>query len=152
MRVAYVVPSVIVSYYLPRDSFHRQVVELFDDPDTAPITSAWSRIEVFSALVRATQTVVADNDSLLERLDHDLSGDPITMITTAEAAAVALTLELVQHQLIRPLDAWHIAVAADALPKLAGPGDTAVFYTCDPDRARAAKSIGLTTADLSDCS
>lgn len=149
MKILYVDSAIVVSYYLPSELGHARAVELIDDPETAVVTSRLTQIEVTGALVRearAGRVGGIDPSEVINRFNADLSGGPITLVGADQAKIESLALNLVRNQGIRALDALHVAVAAIVLPELSGPGDEALFATCDAEQSDAAKACGLLTA------
>ncbi len=144
MRIAYVDSSVIVRRYLPGDSGHRDAVALFDEPDTATVSSTLARIEVSGALVRAARHAGVEPVLLLARFDADIAAGNPLVVSADQAPVEAQALQLVREHGIRALDALHIAAAVIVLGELAGPGDTSVFVTRDRSQADAAMASGLT--------
>lgn len=146
MRIVYVDSSIVVRYYLVDEAGHPGVVEMFDDPDSAIVTSTWTRIECSGAMVRAARIRRVAAGPILARLDLDMSAGPITLVTAAQQDTERAALDIVRRYGVRALDAWHIAVASLVLPGLTGPADEAVFATRDADQARAATAVGLAVA------
>lgn len=146
MRVVYVDSSIVVRYYLIDEAGHPGVVAMFDDPDSAIVTSTWTRIECSGAMVRAARLGRVAAGPILARLDLDMSAGPITLVSAAQRDTERAALDIVRQHGIRVLDAWHIAVASLVLPGLAGPTDDAVFATRDTEQARAAAAVGLAIA------
>ncbi len=145
MRIAYVDSSVIVRRYLTSDAGHHDAVALFDEPDTATVSSTLARIEVSGALVRAARHAGVDPAGLLARFDADIVGGNPLIVSADQAPVEAHALQLVRQHGIRALDALHVAAAVIVLGELAGPGDTTVFISRDHTRADAATACGLTT-------
>lgn len=94
--------------------------------------------------MRAARTGRGDEAGLLELLDGDLGIDgPVTVIAADRKGVEDRALLLVREHAIRAMDAWHLAVAALALPSLVEPGEDAAFATRDEAQASVAMSLGL---------
>lgn len=145
MRIAYVDLSVIVRRYLAGDAGHHDAVALFEEPDTATVSSTLARIEVSGALVRAARHAGVDPAGLLARFDADIAGGNPLIVSADQTAVEGQALQLVREHGIRALDALHVAAAVIVLGELAGPGDTTVFISRDRTQADAAMACGLTT-------
>jgi hypothetical protein len=62
----------------------------------------------------------------------------------------AMSLDLVREYAIRAMDAWHLAVAALALPSLVEPEEEAGFATRDEALSSVAMSLGLRLVQADD--
>lgn len=145
MRIAYVDSSVIVRRYLPGDAGHLEARAVFDDLDTATVSSSLARIEVSGALVRAARHAGLDPAPFLARFDTDADDGSPLIISAAQGPVEVAALSLVRQHGLRALDALHVATARLLFEELAGPGDTTVFISRDQQQADTAKAHGLTT-------
>ena len=112
------------------------------DPDIATVTGTWTRIEVSGALVRAARTGRGDAKGLLALLDGDLAG-PVIVLGAAQEHVEQHALELVRQHALRAMDAWHLAVAAIAVPPLLEPGEPRGFASRDAAQRRVAAELGF---------
>ena len=143
MKIAYVDSSVIVRRYLPGDIGHADAVALFDEPETATVSSTLAHIEVSGALVRAARHIGVRPARFLARFDADIVGGSPLIVTVDQVPVEADALALVRAHGIRALDALHVAAARIVLADLAGPGDSTVFVSRDAAQAAAAAALGL---------
>lgn len=145
MKVAYVDSSIIVRYYLPDESGQIEAAAIIDDPDTAIVTAALTRIEVSGALVRAARgRRVASIQGALDRLDVDFDQGLVTMVSAAEHDVHRVALDMVRRHGIRALDAIHVATAVLVFPAITEEGDQPVFVCRDRAQSAAAVELGLT--------
>ncbi|MFM9032818.1 MAG: type II toxin-antitoxin system VapC family toxin [Mycobacterium sp.] len=107
--------------YLADEAGHDRAVALLADPSVALVTGSWTRVEVSGALVRAARRGRADEKGLLALLDSDLAG-PVVVLTAAQEHVERHALDLVRRHALRAMDAWHLAVAAIAIPRCSTPG------------------------------
>jgi predicted nucleic acid-binding protein len=141
--IAYVDSSVLARTYLPDEPGHAAAVALVENQDIGLITGTWTRIEVSGALVRAARAGRVANPPLA-LLDADLApGGPVTVITAPQQEIEEVARTLVRSHGIRAMGAWHLAVAAFALPELAAADEELGFATTDLDQAAVASKLGL---------
>jgi predicted nucleic acid-binding protein len=142
--IVYVDSSILARAYLSDEPGHAEAVGLLNSADTGLITGSWTPIEVSGALVRAARAGRGDEAGLLALLDGDLGDDGAIAVVGADQAEVqALALRLVRSHGIRAMDAWHVAVAALVLPRLAEPGEQLAFASRDTAQSEVAQSLGL---------
>lgn len=142
--IVYVDSSMLARAYLADEAGHQAATSLLANSEIGLITGTWTRIEVSGALVRAARTGRGDESGLLGLLDGDLGRDgPVTVIAADQKEVEDRALRLVREHAIRAMDAWHLAVAALALPNLVEPGEDAGFATRDKAQASVAMSLGL---------
>lgn len=142
--IVYLDSSVLARAYLADELGHAQAASLLEDPEIGLITGTWTRIEVSGALVRAARAGGGNETGLLDLLDGDLGTDgPVTVVGVDHHEVEVRALHLVREHAIRAMDAWHLAVAALALPILVEPGEDAGFATRDEAQSRVAMSLGL---------
>ncbi len=142
--IAYLDSSVLARAYLADEPGHEQAVALLEDAEVGLVTGTWTRIEVSGALVRAARAGRGDEAGLLELLDGDLGPDgPVTVVAADQERVEDQALHLVREHAIRAIDAWHLAVAALALPRLAEPGEDVGFATRDDAQSDVAASLGF---------
>lgn len=142
--IAYVDSSVLARAYLMDEVGHHDAAHLLEDAEMAVVTGTRTRIEVSGALVRAARAGRGDGDRLLAALDADLGpGGPVTMLEAPQHDIETRALELVREHALRAMDAWHLAVAAIALPQLVEAGEAAGFASRDAEQARVAGQLGL---------
>ena len=142
--IVYLDSSMLARAYLADEAGHQEATSLLANSEIGLITGTWTRIEVSGALVRAARTGRGDETGLLELLDGDLGTDgPVTVIAADRREVEDRALRLVREHAIRAMDAWHLAVAALALPSLVEPGEDAGFATRDEAQASVATSLGL---------
>lgn len=141
--IVYLDSSVLARAYLADEDGHEEALALLDDREAATVTGAWTRIEVSGALIRASRSGRAvDIGGLLALLDADLSrAGPVTVLAADQRRIEELALKLVREHALRAMDAWHLAVAALAMPPLAEPGEALAFAS--RDEAQAAVSVRL---------
>jgi predicted nucleic acid-binding protein len=142
--IVYLDSSILARAYLADEAGHEQATSLLANPEIGLITGTWTRIEVSGALVRAARAGRGDEAGLLELLDGDLGTDgPVTVVAADQEEVEERALGLVREHAIRAMDAWHLAVAALALPSLVEPGEDAGFATRDQAQSSVATSLGL---------
>jgi predicted nucleic acid-binding protein len=146
--IAYIDSSVLVRTYLRDEDGHEQAVALIEDPEVAAITGSWTRVEVSGALVRAARTGRRsrrpDESRLLALLDGDLGKDGLVVVVTAPQDQVeAEALRIVRTHGLRAMDAWHLATAKLALPRLAEPGERMGFASRDEGQRAVAEELGF---------
>ena len=117
---------------------------LLDDPEVAPVTGTWTRIEISGALVRAARAGRSDERGLLELLDEDLAGPVLVLGAPQEQVEHdALALALVRLHALRAMNAWHLAAAAITVPRLAEPDEPQAFATRDQAQRAVAEQLGF---------
>ncbi len=142
--IAYVDSSVLARVYLADEAGHEDATALLDDPGIGRVTGTWTRIEVSGALVRAARSGHGDERGLLALLDGDLSSEGrVTVIAVDQVQVESRALHLVRQHAIRAMDAWHLAVAAITLPKLAEADEPLGFATRDRNQAAVANLLGF---------
>ncbi|MDA8046417.1 MAG: type II toxin-antitoxin system VapC family toxin [Actinomycetota bacterium] len=142
--IAYLDSSMLARAYLADEPGHEQATSLLANQEIGLITGTWTRIEVSGALVRAARAGRGDEAGLLALLDGDLGTDgSVTVVAADQGDVEERALGLVREHAIRAMDAWHLAVAALALPSLVEPGEDAGFATRDEARSSVAVSLGL---------
>ncbi len=142
--IVYVDTSVLVRAFLPDEDGHDQARELLDDDTLVLVTGTWTRIEVVSALTRATANGRAQAAALLDAALATLGDD-------GRVAVVSVPQDQIEHEAftlardrgLRAMDAWHLACAAIALPLLAEADEIQAFATRDAEQAAAAHDMGL---------
>jgi len=143
--IAYVDSSVIARAYLVDEDGHEHALALLDDPEVAPVTGTWTRIEVSGALIRAARSGRGDADGLLALLDADLATDgPVTLLSAPQDRVEDTALKLVREHALRAMDAWHLAVASLTVPALAEPGEQIAFASRDEAQTAVAVLLGFT--------
>lgn len=144
--IAYIDSSVLVRSYLEDEQGHGDALHMLHTPDLAAVTGTWTRIEVSGALIRAARSMRADVKAgkLLALLDADLAPDGlVTQLTVPQAEVEHTALKLVREHALRALDAWHLAVAAIAVPPLASPGEEIAFASRDEAQRAVAEQLGF---------
>jgi uncharacterized protein len=144
--IAYIDSSVLVRSYLEDEQGHEDVLRMLHTPDLASVTGTWTRIEVSGALMRAAHSkrVGTKADKLLALLDADLgSGGRVTELSAPQVEVERTALKLVREHALRALDAWHLAVAAIAVPPLASPGEEIAFASRDETQRAIAEQLGF---------
>jgi predicted nucleic acid-binding protein len=142
--IAYLDSSVLARAYLADEEAHEQTLALLEDPQIAPVTGSWTRIEVSGALVRAARAGRADARGLLALLDADLSAaGPVVVLGAPQDEVEEHALRLVREYAIRAMDARHLAVASIAARPLAEPGEAVGFVTRDESQLAVAKRLGF---------
>ncbi len=142
--IVYLDSSVLARAYLADETGHNEAATMLKDPEVGLITGRWTRIEVSGALVRAARAGRGDETGLLALLDADLAIDgPVTVVAAAEQDVEAAALQLVRAHAIRPMDAWHLAVAKLVLPSLVEPDEEVGFATRDGAQSAVAVVLGL---------
>jgi uncharacterized protein len=143
--IVYLDSSVVVRSYLIDEADHLDVRALIADPAVTAITGSWTRVEVTSALVRASRAHRGDEALLLELFQRDV--DPatgsLTVVDVSQAYIEGLAVAIVRSSAVRSLDAWHLACARLALDELAEPGEERGFATRDAEQAAVAKQMGF---------
>jgi len=142
--IAYLDSSVLARAYLVDEDGHEDAVALLDDPEIAPVTGTWTRIEVSSALVRAARAGRGDEKGLLALLDADLSARVI-VLSAPQDEVEQHALELVRRHALRAMDAWHLAVAANVVPPLLDASEQRAFASRDQPQRLVAKELGFIT-------
>ncbi len=143
--IAYLDSSVLARAYLVDEDGHHEVVALLGDTEVATVTGTWTRIEVSGALVRAARAGRGDGAGLLALLDSDLDVDgPVTMLSVVQDQVEERALDIVRAHALRAMDAWHLAVAAIAVPNLLEPGEEAMFASRDAAQSAVAERLGFT--------
>lgn len=140
--IAYLDSSVLARTYLADEDGHEDAVALLDDPEIAPVTGTWTRIEVSGALVRAARGGRGDEKGLLALLDADLSGRVI-MLSAPQDEVEQHAVELVRRHALRAMDAWHLAVAAIVVPPLLEGGEQRAFASRDEPQRLVAADLGF---------
>ena len=140
--IAYLDSSVLARAYLVDEDGHDEANVLLADPDIATVTGTWTRIEVSGALVRAARAGRGDEKGLLALLDGDLSG-PVIVLGTPQDRVEQHALQLVRRYALRAMDAWHLAVAAIAVPPLLEPGEPRAFASRDEAQRVVAAELGF---------
>jgi len=142
--IAYVDSSVVARAYLADGPGHDDAVTLLEQSDLGLVTGTWTRIEVSSALVRATRSGRGDEVGLLALLDADLGvGGPVAVVSAPTAEVEAEAMHLVRTHGLRAMDAWHLATAQLTLPGLLEPGEEAGFASRDQAQSEVAALLGL---------
>lgn len=143
--IAYVDSSLLARAYLPDETGHEDARRLLARRDVARVTSTLTRIEVSGALVRAERAGrVASARRALGMLDADLDDNgSVVEVDAPQEKVEAVALQLARAHGIRALDAWHLAVASIAIPKLADKGEPIGFASRDGDQATVAESLGF---------
>ena len=137
----------LVRSYLPDEPGHDEARAAIDDSENVNVTGTWSRIEVSGALVRAARRGRRHAETSLAALDADLSADGrLTVVHAAAEEVEAAALSLVRRHGLRTLDAWHLATASLALPRIAQPGEPLGFATRDEEQGAVAETLGFVRA------
>lgn len=142
--IAYVDSSVLARAYLVDEDGHADALALLENPDIAPVTGTWTRIEISGALVRAARAGRVDPQGLLELLDSDLTS-LVTVISAPQAEVEEHALGLVREHALRALDAWHLAVAQITVPRLLEAGERRAFASRDEAQRAVAAVLGFVT-------
>lgn len=143
--IVYLDSSVLARVYLADEDGHEQAVGLLEHEEVVAVTGTWTRIEVSGALTRAARSGRSDAQELLSLLDADLAIDgPVTLLSAPQGEVEEMALDLVRKHALRAMDAWHLAVAMIAVPRLAEPGEEIAFASRDEAQATVAESLGLT--------
>jgi uncharacterized protein len=142
--IAYLDSSVLARAYLLDEDGHEDAVALLDDPEIALVTGTWTRIEVSGALVRAARAGRGEEKGLLALLDADLSARVI-VLSAPQGEVEQHALELVRRHALCAMDAWHLAVAANAIPPLLDANEQRAFASRDQPQRLVAKELGFTT-------
>jgi uncharacterized protein len=134
-----------VRSYLADEPGHGEAVAILDRPEDENVTGSWTRIEVSGALVRAARRDRAvDARGLIASLDADFAaGGRITGVGAAPTDVEARALDLVREHGLRTLDAWHLATASLAVPRLAQPSEPIGFATRDEEQGAIAETLGF---------
>jgi len=143
VALIYIDTSAVVRAYFADERDHEQLYKLLTGPDPI-VTSELTRVEFASAVSAAYRVRrTADPSVVLDRFDLDCGQDGLVTLLRLDAQAVLpLARKLVIEQVVRTLDAIHLAVALTDATALAG-GDSVVFLTRDNRQAAAAKELGL---------
>jgi predicted nucleic acid-binding protein len=142
--IAYLASSVLARAYLADETGHDEATAVLDDPEIVAVTGTLTRIEVSGALIRAARSGRGDAEGLLALLDSDLGPDgPVTVLGVPQDQVEEPALRLVREHALRALDAWHLAVAALAVPPLADPGEQVAFASRDDAQAAVAERLGF---------
>lgn len=142
--IVYLDSSVLARSYLVDEDGHEEAVRLLADPDIAPVTGTWTRIEVSGALVRAAAAGRGDRGGLLTLLDADLGRDgPVTVLSASQTEVEATALDLVRAHALQAMDAWHLAVARLTVPPLAEANEPIAFASRDEAQAAVAGQLGF---------
>ncbi len=136
--------SVLARAYLVDEDGHEDAAGLLANPQIATVTGTWTRIEVSGALVRAARASRGDEEGLLALLDADLSG-PVLVVGAPQDQVEQHALELVRRHALRATDAWHLAVAAIAVPPLLERGEQRAFASRDQPQRAVAEELGFIT-------
>lgn len=143
--IVYLDSSVLARVYLADEDGHEQAVGLLEHEEVVAVTGTWTRIEVSGALTRAARSGRSDAQELLSLLDADLAIDgPVTLLSAPQGEVEEMALDLVRKHALRAMDAWHLAVAMIAVPRLAEPSEEIAFASRDEAQATVAESLGLT--------
>jgi uncharacterized protein len=140
--IAYLDSSVLARAYLLDEDGHEEAVALLEDPEIAPVTGTWTRIEVSGALVRAARAGHGEERGLLALLDADLSAR-VLVLGAPQDEIEQHALELVRRHALRAMDAWHLAVAASVVPPLLDAGEQRAFASRDQPQRLVAKELGF---------
>jgi predicted nucleic acid-binding protein len=140
--IAYLDSSVLARAYLVDETGHEQATALLADPEIATVTGTWTRMEVSGALVRAARRGRGDEKGLLALLDADLAGSVIVLGAPQEEVEQH-ALQLVRRHALRPMDAWHLAIAALVVPPLLEPGEPRAFASRDEAQRKVAEELGF---------
>jgi predicted nucleic acid-binding protein len=143
--IAYIDSSVLTRAYLADEPGHDEARRLLVDRSIALMTGRFTRIEVSGALVRAERAWRHPSaPEAFATLDGDVAADGRVLEVEAPADHVeALALALAREHGLRTLDAWHVAVAAITVPRLADKGEPIGFASRDGDQATVAESLGF---------
>lgn len=142
--IAYLDSSVLARAYLVDEDGHAEAISLLADPEIAPVTGTWTRIEVSGALVRAARSGRGDATGLLALLDADLAMEgPVTVLRADQDHVEEAALRLVRDHALRAMDAWHLAVASLTVPPLAEPGEQIAFASRDEAQGAVARTLGF---------
>lgn len=147
--IVYIDSSLLARAYLADEDGHEDAAALLEDRDIAVVTGSWTRIEVSGALVRAGRGGRRDPRrlrALLAMLDGDLGpGGVVATLLARQEDVEERALDLVRDHGIRAMDAWHLAVAAMAMPPLGEPGEALGFATRDAGQGQVAELLGFVT-------
>jgi uncharacterized protein len=143
VALIYADTSAVVRAYFADEADHKELHKLLTGPDPV-VTSELTRVEFASAVSAAYRARrVANPSVVLDRFDLDCGQDGLVTLLRLDAQVVLpLARRLVTEQVLRTLDAIHLAVALTDATALSG-GDSVVFVTRDNQQAAAAKELGL---------
>lgn len=143
VKTLYVDTSAFVRAHLPDEPEHRELANLLFAGEHDVLTSDLTRVEFASALASARDAGrVRHEGPALARFDEDTDSGVVSMVPLAPHRILPVARRLVlDHPALRALDAIHLAVALNDVPKLIGEPPTMV--TRDRRQAEAAKANGL---------
>ncbi len=146
--LVYVDSSVLARAYLPDEIGHESAVALLHGREHLLVTSAWSLVEVTSALTRAVRAQRGGDhlEALLALVDADMGDDgPVTLLRTDHGQVEVRARQIVHEHALRSLDALHLAVAEIAAWPLTEPHEFLGFATRGNAQRNAALALGFVT-------
>lgn len=144
MSILYADTSAVVRAYFLDEPDHDELRELLLEGDEPVVTSELTRIEFASAVTTAFRTArIEGADDVLAGFDVDCGEDGvITLLRLDPTTAFPTAHRLVADQVLRTLDAIHLAVALTDVTTLAA-GEPVELVTRDERQAAAAAALGL---------
>lgn len=145
MTLLYADTSVIVRAYFPGESDHALFRAMLLEGDMPIVTSEIARVEFASVVTAAARARrLRRPAAFIDRFDADAGEDgPIALLRLDGDTILPRARQLVVQEKLRTLDAIHLAVALDALPRLGG--TDVAMVTRDARQAAAARRLGLPT-------
>lgn len=142
MTLLYADTSAIVRAYFPDEDDHAALRALILEGEEPVVTSEIARVEIASAVTAAARAKrLRRPDAFVDRFDADTAEDGPIALLRFDGGVLARAHRLVVEEKLRTLDAIHLAVALDELPRLGGK-DIAIV-TRDIRQAAAAKRNAL---------
>jgi predicted nucleic acid-binding protein len=145
--LVYLDSSVLARAYLADEPGHADAGALLRGADHLLVSGTWTRVEVTSALVRASRAGrLADLGGLLAVLASDTSDDgPVTLLRASSEELESRATQIVAAHALRSLDALHLAYAELAAAPLAERDEPMGFASRDAAQTTAAEARGFVT-------
>lgn len=138
--------SVWARAYFAHETGHGGAVAVPDDPTPGLVTGTRTRIDVSGAIARACRGGRGEMAGLSALLDEDLRDrGRITVVRAAPTDVERSAPALLREHGLRPMDAWHLSVAAIVLPTLLEPCERGGFARRDAMPPVAAQALGWVT-------
>jgi uncharacterized protein len=144
VSILYADTSAVVRAYFLDEPDHDELRELLLEGDEPVVTSELTRIELAGAVITAFRTArIEGADDVLASFDVDCGDDGvITLLRLDPSTALPTAHRLVAEQVLRTLDAIHLAVALTDVTTLAA-GEPVELVTRDKRQAAAAIALGV---------
>lgn len=143
MTLYYADTSALARAYLPDEPDHPALRGLLLEGGSPVVTSELAVLELAAAMAAAERARrIVDAESVMRRIDADLSGDPVSLLALSPPTVFPLARRLIDSHPLFAVDAIHLAVALAEAPAYAAEAGV-VLVTRDRRQETAARSEGL---------